>query len=93
MAFWLIDNGPDLGDMGQQAIVDQAATIGIDGARFAEALNSAGVENLVDQDVAEFKRDRFQRVPTVIISGRIIPRIALQGHSVIDRVLDDVQGR
>jgi protein-disulfide isomerase/uncharacterized membrane protein len=93
MAFWLIDNGPDLGDMGQQAIVDRATTIGVDGARFVEALNSAGVENLVDQDVMEFKRDRFQRVPTVIISGRVIPRIALQGHSVIGRVLDDVQGR
>ena len=90
MAFFLIDHGPDLGDMDQQAIVDQAAAIGIDRARFAQSLNSAGIENLVDQDVAEFKRVRFKRVPTVIISGRVIPRISLEGHSVIGRVLDDV---
>jgi predicted DsbA family dithiol-disulfide isomerase/uncharacterized membrane protein len=93
MAFWLIDNGPDLGTMGQQALVDHAIAIGIDGQRFAEALNSVGVEKLVDQDVAEFKRDRFKRVPTVVVGKRVIPRVALQGHTVIGRVLDDVQGR
>jgi protein-disulfide isomerase/uncharacterized membrane protein len=90
MAFWLIDHGPDLGNMDQQSIINQAEVLGIDHARFAATLNSAGAERLVEQDVEEFKRDRFKRVPTVLISGRVIPRISLEGHSVIGRVLDDV---
>ncbi|MBT5657639.1 MAG: thioredoxin domain-containing protein [Phycisphaerae bacterium] len=90
MAFWLIDNGPDLRESDQQPIINAAASFGLNRQQFAEALNSAGVENLVDQDIAEFKRQGFKRVPTVLISGRVIPRIALQGHSVIARILDGV---
>lgn len=90
MAFWLIDNGPDLRESNPQPIIDAAASLGLNSQQFADTLNSAGVENLVDQDVAEFKRQGFKRVPTVLISKRVIPRIALQGHSVIARILDGV---
>jgi protein-disulfide isomerase/uncharacterized membrane protein len=91
MAFWLIDNGPELRETDQQSIIEAATALGLDRQEFSNALNSAGVENLVDQDIAEFKRSGFKRVPTVLISGRVIPRIALQGHSVIARILDDVK--
>lgn len=93
MAFWLIDNGPDLRESDLESIINAAASLGIDRQHFTESINSAGVENLVDQDIAEFKRRGFKRVPTVLISDRVIPRIALQGHSVIARILDDVKSK
>jgi len=91
MAFWLIQNGPVLDEMTDADMIQQAVKMGIDAAEFANVLNSIGVDDLIEQDVAEFKRHSFPHMPAVILEGRQIPRLTLEGHSVIGRALDDVQ--
>ena len=90
MAWWLMDNGPSLGSMRESDVVAHAVELGIDGEAFSRALNSAGVDTLVQQDVAEFKRHRFQRLPVVVVERQQVPRAVLKGHSVIGAVLDEV---
>ncbi len=93
MAFWLIENGPDLDEMTEADMIQRAMEMDIDATDFADAINSIGVDDLIEQDIAEFKRHRFPHMPAVILEGRQIPRLTLDGHSVIGRALDDAQGR
>jgi protein-disulfide isomerase/uncharacterized membrane protein len=91
MAFWLIQNGPSLDEMTEADMIQQSLEMGLDAAEFASVIGSVGVDDLIEQDVAEFKRHRFPHMPAVILEGRQIPRLTLEGHSVIGRALDEAQ--
>ena len=90
MAWWLIENGYKLDEISETEIVDQAVVLGMDGAQFAQSMNSLGVEDLVEQDVVEFKKHQFPHMPAVLLEGRQIPRLTLDGYSVIGSALDEV---
>ncbi|MCP4757972.1 MAG: thioredoxin domain-containing protein [Planctomycetes bacterium] len=90
MAWWLIDNGPSLGEMDEQTIVDQAASFGIDAGRFQSAMNSAGVDQLIAQDIAEFNRLKFRGIPSILVQNRLIPRMNVEDIYLLGPVLDEV---
>jgi predicted DsbA family dithiol-disulfide isomerase len=90
MAWWLIENGYKLDEIDEAAVIEQAVEFGMDGPQFAQTLNSIGVETLVEQDVAEFKKHRFSHMPAVLLEGRQVPRLTLDGYSVIGSALDEV---
>ncbi|MDG1838300.1 MAG: thioredoxin domain-containing protein [Phycisphaerales bacterium] len=90
MAWWLIENGYKLDEIDEATIIDQAVVLGMDGAQFAQTMNSLGVEDLVEQDVIEFKKHKFPHMPAVLLEGRQIPRLTLDGYSVIGSALDRV---
>ena len=90
MGWWLIENGYKLDEIDETTIVDQAVVFGMDGAQFAQTMNSLGVEDLIEQDVVEFKKHRFPHMPAVLVEGRQIPRLTLDEYSVIGSVLDKV---
>jgi protein-disulfide isomerase/uncharacterized membrane protein len=92
MAWWLIENGPSLGSMDQERLVEQASTFGLDPNQFQSAMYSAGVDQLINQDLAEFKRNRFRSVPSVMVDGRLIPRMDSDA-SILHLVLDEVSDR
>ena len=90
MAFWLIDHGPELGKMQSEDVIDQAVSMGMDREQFSETLNSAGVSNLIAEDIAEFKRNGFPHLPAVIVENRQVPRLALENESVIAAVIEEL---
>ena len=89
MAWWLIENGYKLDEIDESEIIDQAVVLGMDGTRFAQSMNSLGVEDLVEQDVVEFNKHKFPHMPAVLLEGRQIPRLTLDGYSVIGSALDE----
>ncbi len=90
MAFWLIDHGPELGSMSDADVIAHAESMGMDADAFATTLNSINVKTLIDQDIAEFKRNRFPHLPAVIVDGRQIPRLTMEKESVVAAVLEEV---
>jgi len=90
MAWWLLENGSSLGADDEHIVVDQAASMGIDPEEFRTTLNSAGVDQLIANDAADYKRKGFRSVPAIIVEGRLIPRLKSDGLSALEPILDEV---
>ena len=82
---WLLANRAVFSD---EAVVAQAVTLGLDAAEFRAAMDAPQSARAIASDCEAARTLGLTSVPTVYVAGRRVPRIQLDGASVLPRILE-----
>jgi protein-disulfide isomerase/uncharacterized membrane protein len=85
MHAWLLDHRDAVSE---EAVLSQAAALGLDRAAFAQTSASAAVEAAIQEDCQGAKQVGMTAVPTVYVNGRFVPRLRLPGADPMSLILN-----
>ncbi|MEL7979703.1 thioredoxin domain-containing protein [Vreelandella titanicae] len=77
------------GRFDESAILEIASQAGLDRAAAEEQLNSAEVQAVIDQDMADVKTNQIRQTPTFFVNGELLEPFGMQ--ELIDVVKSEVE--
>lgn len=77
------------GSFDESAIMDIASQAGLDRAAAEELINSAEVQAVMDQDMADVRTNQIRQTPTFFINGELLEPFGMQ--ELIDAVKSEVE--
>ncbi|MDN7131871.1 thioredoxin domain-containing protein [Halomonas sp. MC140] len=77
------------GSFDESAIIDIASQAGLDRAAAEELINSAEVQAVMDQDMADVRTNQIRQTPTFFINGELLEPFGMQ--ELIDAVKSEVE--
>jgi protein-disulfide isomerase len=77
------------GSFDESAIMDIASEAGLDRDAAEEQLNSAEVQAVIDQDMADVKANQIRQTPTFFVNGEPLDPFGMQ--ELIDAVEDEIE--
>lgn len=79
------------GRFDESAILEIASQAGLDRAAAEEQLNSAEVQAVIDQDMADVKTNQIRQTPTFFVNGELLEPFGMQELiDVVEREVEEV---
>lgn len=78
--------------LNETVVASLARNAGLDAGVHAQYMNSQRVDEAIAEDTLAGKQRALTSVPWVVINGRVVPRVTMEGQVRLDLIFDDILG-